>query len=206
VAGCVRPLQPGGSAAARLRQAAFFYLLAPDRNALRELALVLSAAAARMEPQDAAKAIAGLNQAMPKNISPFPPPEFAQGLSALAARMEPNDAAALTQAMATASEPYALLELAQALSAVAARIEPRDAARLGSRAGEILTQAPRLRCSWVRTKLERVGVQAQEAVFGEGHVVRQQGAQDSQGRQSSGATRYNRRGHLRLMGFSVTCR
>jgi hypothetical protein len=66
--------------------------------------------------------------------------------------MEPNDAAAtLTQAMATASEPYALLELAQALSAVAARIEPRDAARLGSRAGEILTQAPRLtRALWHR--------------------------------------------------------
>jgi hypothetical protein len=73
VAGCVRPLQPGGSTAARLRQAAFFYLLAPDRNALRELALVLSAAAARMEPQDAAKATASLNQAMPKNIFPFPP-------------------------------------------------------------------------------------------------------------------------------------
>ena len=152
MAGCVRPLQPGGSSAARLRQAAFFYLLAPDRNALRELVLVLSAAAARMEPQDAAKATASLNQAMPKNIFPFPPPEFAQGLSALAARMEPNDAAAtLTQAMATASEPYALLELAQALSAVAARIEPRDAARLGSRAGEILTQAPRLtRALWHR--------------------------------------------------------
>jgi hypothetical protein len=109
---------------------------------LRGLAQALSAAAARLEPKEAARlcgrAAAILLQAMSKTTgAPFEwaLQYLAEGLSAVAARLEPKEAArlcgraaaSLIQAMSKTTDWGALRYLAEGLAAVSAHLEPKEA-------------------------------------------------------------------------------
>jgi hypothetical protein len=118
-------------------------------TALRGLDPGLAAVAARLEPNDAARAASALSQAMTKPGAPFALGQLAQGLAAVAARLEPKEAAqhcalaasTLTLAMSKTADPAALRQLVQGLSAVAARLGPKEAAQYSARAASALARA-----------------------------------------------------------------
>jgi hypothetical protein len=106
---------------------------------LQQLARGLSAAAARMEPKEAAGI---LIQAMTKTAQPLVLPPLREVLSAVVARIEAKEAAAiLSQALTTAASRYGMGPLAEVLSMVATRMEPKEAAAMCGQAAAILSQA-----------------------------------------------------------------
>jgi hypothetical protein len=111
---------------------------------LPDLAIALSALAARLEAEDAAQAAATLSEAIKNSMTPgvwYHP--LVASLSALAVRLEPRDAAqaaaVLCQAIKDGREAAEASVLAQSLAALAVRLEPRDAAQAAS----ILSEAIR---------------------------------------------------------------
>jgi hypothetical protein len=100
-----------------------------DPSALLALGQGLSAAAARLEPREAAQAAATLSQAMSRTTDPSALRDLAQGLSAVAARLEPREAArvsaqpasTLIQAMSKTTDPGMLRLLADILAALLSR-------------------------------------------------------------------------------------
>jgi len=104
-----------------------------DVMALRALAQVLSAVAARLDAKDAAEVTAPaagiLVQAIKDSKTTYPLYDLARGLSALAARLDAKDAAPaagiLVQAMKDTKDVSTLNGLAQVLSALAARLDAK---------------------------------------------------------------------------------
>jgi tRNA A-37 threonylcarbamoyl transferase component Bud32 len=119
----------------------------PDALAL--LAWGLSAAAARMDAQDAAtvaaQALTILIQVRKDTQYPDHASSLAWVLSMLAAHLEAKDAAqvaaTLLQAMKDTRNQSALPDLVEGLSAAAARMEARDAATVTAQAATVLVQA-----------------------------------------------------------------
>jgi hypothetical protein len=133
-----RPLAQGLAAVAPEEAAAAFtqaMATTTDAATLGALAQDLSAAAMRMEPQDAAaargQAAVFLAQRMASTTDANTLGALAQGLSAVAPGLEPKEARAtaalLTQTMAATTNGDQLAALAQGLSAAAARMRPQDA-------------------------------------------------------------------------------
>jgi hypothetical protein len=125
---------------------------ANDPAVLQKLAEVLSEVAARMGPEEAARAsaeaAAPLTQAMARANTHYDLLRLTRALTALAARM-PLEAKAralteaavlLTQAMANPNDRIVLRGLAEGLSEVAARMGPEEAARVSAEAAAIFLQ------------------------------------------------------------------
>jgi hypothetical protein len=112
---------------------------------LKYLAGALSAAAARLEPKDAAEVAATLTRAMTRTIDSRVLEYLAPRLYAVAPHLEPKDAAAdaaaLTQAMNKTIPLDTFADLAQGLSALAARMEPKEAGAVCAPSAAVLTRA-----------------------------------------------------------------
>jgi tRNA 2-selenouridine synthase SelU len=127
-----------------------------EPNALRSLAQVLGAVAARLEAKEAAEIAATLTQTMTRITEPPALGPLAQGLAAVAARLEEKEAAqvcgqataTLTQAMTMTKDSDALRSLTQALAAVAARLGPKEAAEIAATLTQTMRKNPKSNTLW----------------------------------------------------------
>src|SRR5262249_2708364 len=103
-----------------------------DRNALSELAVALSAVAARISSEDAARVCSPAASAIARALAKSPSmPELARGLSAVGSHLGPKEAAQVADILAQIMSPGLGLgtgpEFVMALEAVFTRLEPKDA-------------------------------------------------------------------------------
>jgi hypothetical protein len=117
-------------------------------TALGALTRALAAAAAQLEPKEAAITLArALTKAFARDRpSPFGFPFYvlSEGLAAVVARLEPKDvapvAAILTEALAQPTDPLTVRGLARGMAALAGRLEPKEAARAATTLGQAMAQ------------------------------------------------------------------
>jgi hypothetical protein len=117
-----------------------------DAGARRELAEGLAAAAAQLEPGEAARVCAEparlLTQALAQEQDDKARKELAEGLAALAWRLGPTEAArVLNQLLAQEKDAHAARQVAEALVGVARWMEPAEAARACAEAAGFLNRA-----------------------------------------------------------------